>query len=214
MDIDLVNDLRRDDDNEESDDNDDKLKRNTSDDEEIKKADVESVMKKANEVAKKKAPRRPRPKLDAIRLTGPRGLDELTNLLRHEKFKGKGQEFADLDTLMHKFEYWAHRLVPHMAFDDFIEKAENLGAKKQIKNALQYLRDKLNIQTNPDDDKEAGPTLFDILPSINIQNDDNASDNDIHDENIAYKDTHDENTANKNTNNDIPDDEEINELFQ
>ncbi len=34
---------------------------------------------------------------------------------------------------MHKFEYWAHRLVPHMAFDDFIEKAENLGGKKPIK---------------------------------------------------------------------------------
>ncbi len=34
---------------------------------------------------------------------------------------------------MHKFEYWAHRLVPHMAFDDFIEKSENLGGKKPIK---------------------------------------------------------------------------------
>lgn len=34
---------------------------------------------------------------------------------------------------MHKFEYWAHRLVPHMAFDDFIEKAEHLGSKKAIK---------------------------------------------------------------------------------
>lgn len=34
---------------------------------------------------------------------------------------------------MHKFEYWAHRLVPHMAFDDFIEKAEKLGGKKSVK---------------------------------------------------------------------------------
>jgi hypothetical protein len=34
---------------------------------------------------------------------------------------------------MHKYEYWAHRLVPHMAFDDFIEKAENLGGKKPVK---------------------------------------------------------------------------------
>ena len=34
---------------------------------------------------------------------------------------------------MNKFQYWAHRLVPHMAFDDFIEKAEHLGSKKSIK---------------------------------------------------------------------------------
>lgn len=34
---------------------------------------------------------------------------------------------------MNKVQYWAHRLVPHMAFDDFIEKAEHLGSKKSIK---------------------------------------------------------------------------------
>ncbi|CAF1098747.1 unnamed protein product [Rotaria sordida] len=191
MDIDLVNDLRRhdDDDDDESDENDEKLKKDDSENEESKKTDVESVMKKANEVAKKKVARRPRPKLDVDRLTGPRGLDELCSLFKNEKFKGKGYEFVDLDTLMHKFEYWAHRLVPHMAFDDFIEKAENLGSKKPVKNALQCLRDKLNIQTLPDDDTQAGHTLLDLLPSIDPEND-------------------------NNTNNDIPDDNELNELFQ
>ena len=34
---------------------------------------------------------------------------------------------------MNKFKYWAHRLVPHLAFDDFIERAENVGGKKPIK---------------------------------------------------------------------------------
>jgi hypothetical protein len=68
MDIDLVNDLRRDDDNDdESDDNDEKLKRDDSENEESKNTDVEAVMKKANEVAKKKVARRPRPKLDVNR---------------------------------------------------------------------------------------------------------------------------------------------------
>ncbi|CAF0904173.1 unnamed protein product [Adineta steineri] len=199
MDIDLVNDLRRNDEEEdESDEDDGKLKRIESsddDDEESKTANVESIMKKANEVAKKKVARHPRPKLDVDRLTGPRGLEELCSLFKNEKFKGKGYEFADLDTLMHKFEYWAHRLVPHLAFDDFIEKAENLGSKKPVKNALQHLRDKLNIQVLPnDDDEQASHTLLDLLPTILPENEENSSD--------------------KNPTNDIPNDEELNELFQ
>ncbi len=84
---------------------------------------------------------------------------------------------------MHKFEYWAHRLVPHMAFDDFIEKAENLGSKKPIKvyqsvpllfyftqifffkNALRHLRDQLNIQAFPNDNDQASHTLVIKNPS-------------------------------------------------
>jgi len=152
------------------------------------------LWKKANEVAKKKIARRPRPKLDVDRLTGPKGLDELCNLFKNEKFKGKGYEFDDLDTLMHKFEYWAHRLVPHMAFDDFIEKSENLGGKKPIKHALQNLRDKLNIQTFSNDNDQASHTLLDLLPTIDPENNENSSD--------------------KISNNDIPNDDELNELFQ
>ncbi|CAF1160950.1 unnamed protein product [Rotaria sp. Silwood1] len=191
MDIDLVNDLRReDDDDDESDENNEKLKRDDSDNEESKKTDVETVMKKANEVVKKKVTRRPRPKLDVDRLIGPRGLNELCTLFKDDKFKGKGYEFVDLDTLMHKFEYWAHRLVPHMAFDDFIEKAENLGGKKPVKNALQHLREKLNIYTLSDNDKQADHTLLDLLPSIDPENDNNTN------------------------NNNIPDNDELNELFQ
>jgi hypothetical protein len=65
MDIDLVNDLRRDDD--ESDENDEEAKRDDSENEESKANDVAAVMKKANEVAKKKVVRHPRPKLDVQR---------------------------------------------------------------------------------------------------------------------------------------------------
>jgi len=95
---------------------------------------------------------------------------------------------------MHKFEYWAHRLVPHMAFDDFIEKSENLGGKKPIKNALQHLRDKLNIQTFSNDNDQASHTLLDLLPTIDPENNENSSD--------------------KIPNNDIPNDDELDELFQ
>jgi len=65
MDIDLVNDLRRDDDESEEEEED--AKRDDSENEESKTKDVESVMKKANEVAKKKVTKRPRPKLDVDR---------------------------------------------------------------------------------------------------------------------------------------------------
>ncbi|UJR28710.1 hypothetical protein I4U23_009939 [Adineta vaga] len=190
MDIDLINDLRRNDNDDDDDGNesDTNLKRSESEEEEeeSKSKNVENVMKKANEAAKKKVARRPRPKLDVDRLTGPRGLDELYNLFKDEKFKGKGYEFTDLDTLMHKFEYWAHRLVPHMAFDDFIEKAENLGGKKSVKNALQHLRDKLNIPKIPNDDEQASHILLDLLPTIDPEK----------------------------SMNDIPNDDELNELFQ
>lgn len=65
MDIDLVNDLRRSDDDEnESDTN---LKGDDSEDDESKSKNIEKVMKKANEIAKKKVTRKPRPKLDVDR---------------------------------------------------------------------------------------------------------------------------------------------------
>ena len=71
MDIDLINDLRQADeeDSDESDEKRRKPSKNDDDDEDeaSKNADLEKVMKKANEVAKKKVARRPRPKLDVDR---------------------------------------------------------------------------------------------------------------------------------------------------
>jgi hypothetical protein len=70
MDIDLVNDLRREDDDDDSDENDGKKKKKGDGDDnedEAKDADVAKVMKKASEAAKKKVARRPRPKLDVDR---------------------------------------------------------------------------------------------------------------------------------------------------
>lgn len=79
MDIDLVNDLRRDEDESDQSDDDDvkkpkkRNKKNQKDDEndeedrDEKEDDVKKVMKKANEVAKKKVAKKPRPKLDVDR---------------------------------------------------------------------------------------------------------------------------------------------------
>jgi len=33
---------------------------------------------------------------------------------------------------MSRLEHWAHRLFPKLSFDDFIERLEKLGSKKEI----------------------------------------------------------------------------------
>jgi len=38
----------------------------------------------------------------------------------------------DLKLLMSGLEHWAHRLFPKMSFDDFIERLERLGSKKEL----------------------------------------------------------------------------------
>jgi len=38
----------------------------------------------------------------------------------------------DLKLLMSRLEHWAHRLFPKLSFDDFIERLEKLGSKKEI----------------------------------------------------------------------------------
>lgn len=39
---------------------------------------------------------------------------------------------SDLRLLMQKMENWAHRLYPKLQFDDFIDKVEKLGNKKEV----------------------------------------------------------------------------------
>lgn len=38
----------------------------------------------------------------------------------------------NLQLLMQKLENWAHRLYPKLKFEDFIEKVEKLGQKKEV----------------------------------------------------------------------------------
>ena len=42
----------------------------------------------------------------------------------------------DLKLLMSRLEHWAHRLFPKLSFDDFIERLERLGSKKEIMASL------------------------------------------------------------------------------
>nr|Q6DBR4.1 RecName: Full=TIMELESS-interacting protein [Danio rerio]AAH78398.1 Timeless interacting protein [Danio rerio]AAI63996.1 Tipin protein [Danio rerio] len=91
-------------------------------------------------VAKRRTVKRPRPKLDANRLISEKGLPALRTLFEDVKFKGKGHETENLKLLMLKMENWAHRLYPKMQFEEFIDKVENLGGKKEVQTCLKRIR--------------------------------------------------------------------------
>ncbi|NXU63991.1 TIPIN protein, partial [Horornis vulcanius] len=87
---------------------------------------------KDSAVTTQKAVKRPRPRLDAQRLISERGLPALRHMFDNVKFKGKGHEAEDLKTLIQHMEHWAHRLFPKLQFEDFIDRVESLGSKKEV----------------------------------------------------------------------------------
>ncbi|XP_032621968.1 TIMELESS-interacting protein isoform X1 [Chelonoidis abingdonii] len=95
---------------------------------------------KDSTVSTQKAVKRPLPKLDAQRLISERGLPALRHVFDNAKFKGKGHETEDLKTLLRHMEHWAHRLFPKLQFDDFIERVEYLGNKKEVQTCLKRIR--------------------------------------------------------------------------
>ncbi|NXC51095.1 TIPIN protein, partial [Penelope pileata] len=95
---------------------------------------------KDSSAATRKAVKRPIPKLDANRLVSERGLPALRHLFDNVKFKGKGHEAEDLKTLIQHMEHWAHRLFPKLQFDDFIDRVESLGSKKEVQTCLKRIR--------------------------------------------------------------------------
>ncbi|CAK6432127.1 unnamed protein product [Pipistrellus nathusii] len=80
------------------------------------------------------------PKLDAQRLISERGLPALRHVFDKTKFKGKGHEAEDLKTLIRHMEHWAHRLFPKLQFEDFIDRVEYLGNKKEVQTCLKRIR--------------------------------------------------------------------------
>nr|XP_041574350.1 TIMELESS-interacting protein isoform X2 [Taeniopygia guttata] len=95
---------------------------------------------KDSAVTTQKAVKRPRPRLDAQRLISERGIPALRNMFDNVKFKGKGHEAEDLKTLIQHMEHWAHRLFPQLRFEDFIDRVESLGNKKEVQTCLKRIR--------------------------------------------------------------------------
>ncbi|KFP22691.1 TIMELESS-interacting protein, partial [Egretta garzetta] len=95
---------------------------------------------KDSAAATQKTVKRPMPKLDAQRLVSERGLPALRHMFDNVKFKGKGHEAEDLKTLIRHMEHWAHRLFPKLQFEDFIDRVESLGSKKEVQTCLKRIR--------------------------------------------------------------------------
>ncbi|XP_025246435.1 TIMELESS-interacting protein isoform X2 [Theropithecus gelada] len=91
-------------------------------------------------VPPKRTVKRNIPKLDAQRLISERGLPALRHVFDKAKFKGKGHEAEDLKMLIRHMEHWAHRLFPKLQFEDFIDRVEYLGSKKEVQTCLKRIR--------------------------------------------------------------------------
>ncbi|KAL8197422.1 UNVERIFIED_CONTAM: hypothetical protein K2H54_023840 [Gekko kuhli] len=99
-----------------------------------------SSQTKDSSTTTRKGVKRPMPKLDAQRLISERGLPALRKTFDNVKFKGKGHEAADLKMLIKNMEHWAHRLFPKLQFEDFVERVECLGNKKEVQTCLKRIR--------------------------------------------------------------------------
>ncbi|XP_075392120.1 TIMELESS-interacting protein [Tenrec ecaudatus] len=91
-------------------------------------------------VPPKRRVKRNMPKLDAQRLISERGLPTLRHVFDKTKFKGKGHEAEDLKKLIRHMEHWAHRLFPKLKFEDFVDRVEYLGNKKEVQTCLKRIR--------------------------------------------------------------------------
>lgn len=45
----------------------------------------------------------------------------------------------DLKTLIRHMEHWAHRLFPKLQFEDFIDRVEYLGSKKEVQVGVEMI---------------------------------------------------------------------------
>uniref|UniRef100_A0A8C5PC93 TIMELESS-interacting protein n=1 Tax=Leptobrachium leishanense TaxID=445787 RepID=A0A8C5PC93_9ANUR len=123
----------------------------------------------------RRAVKRPQPKLDAQRLISQRGLPALRNLFDGVKFRGKGHEAEDLKTLLRQMENWAHRLFPKLRFEDFLNRLETLGGKKEVQTCLKRIRMDLpivhedfiseDVIVQMDDNLDLPSEDFDALPA-------------------------------------------------
>ncbi|XP_026670051.1 protein TIPIN homolog [Ceratina calcarata] len=94
---------------------------------------------------KKHVVRNPLPKLNTERLKGPKGIHTIEKYFEGFKFYGKGHEKTDLDRIMKRLEHWGHRLFPKFDFDDFLEKVEKLGTKRDLQVFIhKYRLDMIN----------------------------------------------------------------------
>jgi len=104
------------------------------------------VVAKVRRIASK-----PKPKLNADKLMTKEGIALLTHIFKDIRLRGKGSELKDLNEVMFRLSHWSHRLYPSLTFDDFIEKCEQLGSKKALKNFIFKMRSDEPLYFGSDD---------------------------------------------------------------
>ncbi|KAK7083558.1 hypothetical protein SK128_023962 [Halocaridina rubra] len=141
-------------------------------DEAIEVPDPETAAgERADTAAKIVKPKRvilnPMPKLDAVRIAGPRGIPVIQKCFKNVKFQGKGHEKEDLDILMMHLEHWAHRLFPKLPFKDIVEQMEKLGNKKPVQVMMKKIRLDMFVENEneiKDEDDVRRGTDYDETP--------------------------------------------------
>uniref|UniRef100_A0A6V7K031 TIMELESS-interacting protein n=1 Tax=Bracon brevicornis TaxID=1563983 RepID=A0A6V7K031_9HYME len=121
--------------------------------------------------SKKKIIRRAIPKLDPARLKGPKGVQTIEKYFEGFKFHGKGHEKKDLDRVMKRLEHWGHRLFPKYQFDDFLEKVEALGSKKELQVFLtkyrrNMLQDDIVAEESDKEERASSPEPVDEFDQL------------------------------------------------
>lgn len=112
--------------------------------------DVNNEQTDANEIessqaaaaaVRKRIVRNPRPKLNADRLCGERGIPSLEKHFENIFFvQDKGHEKENLDKLLGHLEHWTHRLFPSLKFSESLAHIEKLGKKKPVQVCVKKLR--------------------------------------------------------------------------
>lgn len=128
--------------------------------------------------------RNPQIRLNVEKLMEPRGIQAIQKYYSNIHFAGKGSEKQDVNNIMKRLEHWAHRLYPKYNFEDFLNKTEALGKKKQLQTYMtRYRQDMLdppqintedilmNEQINQNNKIETAESIddFDILISQQIE---------------------------------------------
>ena len=122
---------------------------------------------------------KPRLLLNADKLMAKEGIAVLPQIFSDFKFGPKGSETKDLNTILFRMSHWSHRLFPSLTFDDFIDKCEQLGNKRQVKNFVAKIRndEPLNLDPNsapleddPQDFEDFNDKDFDTIIANSYKN--------------------------------------------
>ena len=164
--------------------------------------------------SKKHVIRNPLPKLNTERLKGPKGIHTIEKYFEGFKFHGQGYEKLDLNRIMKRLEHWGHRLFPKLDFDDFLERLEKLGTKKDLQVFIKKYRQDMinedadiihqdNIDAEENEEQDEPIDEFDLLIAEQIEKQKQVMQQSTADASIINNDTFDKllsNTINSQSN--------------